>query len=128
MSISRSLAAAVCLASALVLPPAALAGNLHVVLSADEIKIIRAFYSDPAHSRPASRGRKGDLPPGIAKNLARGKPLPPGIAKQRLPDSLERQLPRPPEGYERIVLDGRVLVVEIATQVVHDILSDLILR
>ena len=28
------------------------------------------------------------LPPGISKNLARGKPLPPGIASRNLPDSL----------------------------------------
>jgi hypothetical protein len=28
------------------------------------------------------------LPPGIAKNLARGKPLPPGIAKRALPKDL----------------------------------------
>jgi hypothetical protein len=28
------------------------------------------------------------LPPGIAKNLARGKPLPPGIAKRALPADL----------------------------------------
>lgn len=28
------------------------------------------------------------LPPGIAKNLARGKPLPPGIAKKALPPDL----------------------------------------
>ena len=28
------------------------------------------------------------LPPGIAKNVARGKPLPPGIAKKVLPPDL----------------------------------------
>ncbi len=28
------------------------------------------------------------LPPGIAKNVARGKPLPPGIAKRALPADL----------------------------------------
>jgi hypothetical protein len=28
------------------------------------------------------------LPPGIAKNLARGKPLPPGIAKRAVPAEL----------------------------------------
>ena len=28
------------------------------------------------------------LPPGIAKNVARGKPLPPGIAKRALPGGL----------------------------------------
>ena len=32
------------------------------------------------------------LPPGIAKNVARGKPLPPGIAKKALPADLVRTL------------------------------------
>jgi hypothetical protein len=33
------------------------------------------------------------LPPGIAKNLARGKPLPPGIAKKTVLTSMLGQLP-----------------------------------
>jgi hypothetical protein len=99
--------------------------DLHILITADEIRIIREYYSKPENA-PAKRG--GGLPPGIAKNLERGKPLPPGIAKQQLPDPLQRRLPPPPRGYERVVLDGRVLLVEIATQVIHDVLSDLILK
>jgi len=34
------------------------------------------------------------LPPGIAKNVARGKPLPPGIAKKALPADLLLLAPR----------------------------------
>ena len=34
------------------------------------------------------------LPPGIAKNVARGKPLPPGIAKRAVPAALLAQGPR----------------------------------
>jgi Ni/Co efflux regulator RcnB len=68
------------------------------------------------------------LPPGIAKNLARGKALPPGIAKQYLPGDLAAELPRPPVGYERIIVDGKILLVEIATRVIHDILTDAVLR
>lgn len=34
------------------------------------------------------------LPPGIAKNVARGKPLPPGIAKRALPAGLLAVAPR----------------------------------
>lgn len=45
------------------------------------------------------------LPPGIAKNLARGKPLPPGIAKKTVPADMLGQLPSYP-GYEwRVVGD-----------------------
>jgi hypothetical protein len=63
------------------------------------------------------------LPPGIAKNLARGKPLPPGIAKRMPPANLVTRLPSYP-GHEVIVVDDDVLLVAIATQVIVDILSD----
>jgi hypothetical protein len=105
------------------------ARGIQVTITPAEIQIIREYYAQEAQKAPArGRGRDAELPPGIARNLARGKPLPPGIAKQHLPQSLEQRLPPPPDGYERIVLDGRVLLVEIATQVIHDVLSDLILR
>jgi hypothetical protein len=29
-----------------------------------------------------------------------------------------------PTGYERIVVAGKILLVEIATQIVHDVLTD----
>lgn len=102
--------------------------GVSVVFSADEIRIIGAWYSDHGSSSHKGNGKhknKG-LPPGIEKNLARGKPLPPGIAKQYLPDGLIKALPAPPKGYERIIVDGKVLLVEIATQVIHDILMDVV--
>ena len=107
------------------------AGDLagHIKFSDLEIAAIRAYYRD--QGMPASNGRKGkqnkSLPPGIARNLQRGKPLPPGIAKQVLPARLTQVLPRAPRGFERVVVDGKVLLVEIATQVIHDILEDAIL-
>jgi hypothetical protein len=35
-----------------------------------------------------------------------------------------RQLPPVHSGYERVIVDGRVLLVEIATQLIHDVLMD----
>jgi hypothetical protein len=62
------------------------------------------------------------LPPGIAKNLTRGKPLPPGIAKRALPGGLLTKLPAYP-GHEVIIVDRDVILVDIATQVIVDILT-----
>lgn len=62
------------------------------------------------------------LPPGIAKNLARGKPLPPGIAKRAVPGGLATRLPAYP-GHEVIIVDRDVILVDIATQVIVDILT-----
>lgn len=100
----------------------------HASFTVVEREIIGQYFEqhrDYYHPRSRGRGRDGGLPPGIARNLARGKPLPPGIARQ-FPDRLARELPPPPDGFERIYIDGRVLLVEIGTQLVHDILSDLL--
>ena len=103
--------------------------GVSVTFSDGDIRIISAWYSDHGSKKSPKQGKGGrnGLPPGIAKNLARGKSLPPGIAKQYLPDGLRRELPAPPTGYERIIVDGKILLVEIATQVIHDVLTDAIL-
>lgn len=113
----------------LTIPRAAEVG-LHVEFTDLEVSAIRAYYRDqesgahPGNSK--GKGRKS-LPPGIARNLQQGKPLPPGIAKQALPSRLVQVLPRAPHGYERVVVGGKILLVEVATQVVHDILEDVLL-
>ncbi len=97
------------------------------VFSAAEIAIIRDYYSERGGGSKTAAPRKGKgLPPGIAKNLRRGKPLPPGIAKRHLPGELHQKLPAPPDGHERIVVPGKILLVEIATQVVRDVLTDVL--
>lgn len=108
--------------------------GVEVGFSKGEISIIQAYYRDrgiDSHGgkgkSKAGKGGKG-LPPGIARNLQRGKPLPPGIAKQSLPSGLVTRLPPPPKGFERIEIAGKVLLVEVATQVIHDVLEDVILR
>lgn len=58
-------------------------------------------------------GPAQSLPPGIRKNLARGKPLPPGIAK-RFDNRLLGQLPRY-EGYEWQQVGTDVVLVTLAT-------------
>lgn len=99
--------------------------GVEVVFTGDEIKIIRAYYAAHGHSGNGKWKRKNKgLPPGIAKNLQRGKPLPPGIAKRSLPYDLRLELPDPPKGYERIIVAGKILLVELGTQIVRDILTD----
>ena len=103
--------------------------EVSIVFSDDEIRIIGVWYRDHgsvADKKP-DKSKRNRLPPGIAKNLARGKSLPPGIAKQYLPDRLRQTLPAPSVGYERIVVDSKILLVEIATGVIHDILVDVVL-
>ena len=85
--------------------------SVGVVFTSEEVRIIASWYDE--------RGQRVD---------AGGKALPPGIAKQRLPDGLVSILPPPPRGFERVIVDGKVLLVEVATQVIHDVLTDLIVK
>lgn len=104
--------------------------SISVVFTKGEVSIIADWYL--GHGGPAAHGngrkKSKGLPPGIAKNLARGKPLPPGIAKQYLPQGLLDLLPRPPHGFERIIVDGILMLVEIKTHMIHDILEDIVLH
>jgi hypothetical protein len=92
---------------------------LDIAITATEIAIINDYI---AKNGSAAFGQPQGLPPGIAKNLARGKPLPPGIAKRYPPQALLSQLPRP--GYEWLVVDHDILLVVAATSVIVDVLQD----
>ena len=123
----RSQALALVAASLAVTVPAA--ADLAVVFSKDEIAIIHDYYAqhhDDAGKGQQKKQKSKPLPPGIAKNLTRGKSLPPGIAKQQLPNDLIQRLPPVRAGYERVIVDGRLLLVAVATQVIVDVLSDAI--
>lgn len=63
------------------------------------------------------------LPPGIRKNLARGKPIPPGIAKKAVPSAVLAELPAY-EGYEWRIYGSDLVLVTIATAVIADVLLD----
>ncbi len=63
------------------------------------------------------------LPPGIAKNLARGKPLPPGIAKVFLPADVVSTLPVYPD-HDYMVVGRDVVLVDKTTGIVSDILTN----
>lgn len=79
-----------------------------------EREAIAAYYR--AHHYEAPR-----LPPGIARNLERGKALPPGIAKRQLPSDLQEQLPVR-EGFEITIFGDRIVLLE-ASGLVVDILE-----
>ena len=94
---------------------------LDVAITAAEAAIIYEFIGE--YGVAPFGGVPQGLPPGIAKNLARGKPLPPGIAKRYLPGTLLGRLPTRP-GYEWLVVDSDILLVVAATAVIVDVLAD----
>ncbi len=80
---------------------------------------IQAYYS--SNPNPGIEA----LPPGIRKNLARGKALPPGIAKRFPPPGLRASLSVPTQ-YEVIEVGWDVFLVKVATGIIHDVLMGVI--
>lgn len=107
-------------------PTATVSAGVSITLSAGQAAAVRSYLASaaPPAQNGRGRGRNGGLPPGIAKNLERGKPLPPGLAKTYLPAQLVSTLPRLPTGLEYVVVAGKLLLVEAATQAVRDVLLD----
>lgn len=99
--------------------PFAKSATLSVTLTPDVRVEIENFYG-----AIDARGVEA-LPPGIRKRLARGKPLPPGIAKQVVPARLRSRV-RIPDGYQLVEVGLDVLLVEVATNIVHDVLMDVV--
>lgn len=62
------------------------------------------------------------LPPGIAKKVARGKPLPPGIARKSLPPSMINALPYYP-GYEWRAVGNNLVLIALSTAIVTAVIN-----
>ena len=92
--------------------------NVSVTLSTAGISISTAR----GYAVQAGATGYGSLPPGIRKNLARGKPLPPGIAKKMVPGPMLARLPVHP-GYEWRVAGNDLILSAIATGIVADVLA-----
>lgn len=67
--------------------------------------------------------KRSELPKGLAMKLERGGTLPPGHAKRYLSSDLERQLSKPPEGFERIESEGKVILRNIASGIISDVIN-----
>ncbi len=92
------------------------------IIGSRDIDTIRRF--DRTNPGRVGGGKSKALPPGIAKNLARGKPMPPGIAKTRFPGGLNSLLPSYP-GLEWSLLGNDVALVNATTNVIVDLFRDI---
>jgi len=95
------------------------APSVSVTFGMGERDLIASYYRESAI-------RADSLPPGIAKNLARGKRLPPGIAKKQIPHALLVRLPPIDDRYARVVVGRDVLMIEVGTGLIVDILRNVL--
>ncbi|SCK11995.1 anti-virulence regulator CigR family protein [Vogesella sp. LIG4] len=80
-----------------------------------------------AYESHLNYGEYRSLPPGIRKNMERGKPLPPGIAKRYVPHDMLVRLPVHP-GYEWRVVGTDLVLVTVGTLIVQEVLMDIFMN
>jgi Ni/Co efflux regulator RcnB len=120
---------------------------VHIVFTEAEKKVIREYFEDAGDGgytgetqgsgksgakkgkkrnkgMPAGLTKRKSLPPGLQRQLERNGTLPPGLQKKALPSDLRSRLPVERRGYERVIVDTDVLLVETATGIIRDIIQD----
>lgn len=82
--------------------------------------IIRSCYREDYSNLPPGLAKKDHLPPGLERQLQRNGTLPPGLQKrvQPLPGECVSQLPRLPGGWMRVVLSGRVMLLDPGNRII----------
>ncbi len=77
------------------------------------------FVNDRA-GLPPGLAKKDRLPPGLERQLQRNGTLPPGLQKRarRLPGSCAARLPRLPNDWVRVVVSGRVILLNSRERIV----------
>ena len=93
-----------------------------LIFSERDQDLIRSYYR-PHGGRglpPGLAKRNGNLPPGLEKQLRANGTLPPGLQKRAEPFPLEldRQLPRLPRGYSRVMMEGRAMTLDINSHII----------
>jgi hypothetical protein len=100
---------------------------------AEERRIIEQYYRRGNKGKrkglpPGLAKRGGNLPPGLQKQLEKNGRLPPGLEKrlEPLPVDLDRQLPRLPDYWERVIVERDVILIDRRTNRILDIIEDVI--
>jgi len=88
--------------------------------STRERQIISDCYVNDRAGLPPGLAKKDRLPPGLERQLERNGTLPPGLQKrvQPLPDQCTTRLPRLPRDWARVVLSGRIILLDSRQRIV----------
>mgnify|MGYP003945718555 CR=1 FL=1 len=88
--------------------------------SDSERHIMGSCFVDDRAGLPPGLAKKDRLPPGLERQLQRNGTLPPGLHKrvQPLPSSCESRLPRLPREWSRVVLSGRIILLDPRMRIV----------
>lgn len=83
--------------------------------------------SAPAYGLPPGLAKRGELPPGLQKQLRRNGTLPPGLQKKisPFPQDLNARLGPLPAGCncDRVFLDGKAMIIGRTANTILDVVS-----
>ncbi len=99
-------------------------GTVELRFRSQDVPVILDYYR-PGGGLPPGLAKRGDLPPGLEKQLRRKGTLPPGLQKKLVPfpADLEARLPPLPVGYHRTRLGAWALLIQDATNVIFDVID-----
>ena len=90
-------------------------------------EVMHRWSAEHAHGEglPPGLSKRDQLPPGLERQLVVRGELPPGLRKRirPCPQDLERRLPPPPPGYQRVAIGGHIVLLNRRTYVVQDIFN-----
>ena len=88
--------------------------------SSHERQIISDCFVDNRSGLPPGLAKRDRLPPGLERQLQRNGTLPPGLQKkvQPLPGVCAARLPRLPRDWARVVLSGRIILLDPSQRIV----------
>ena len=83
-------------------------------------QILRDCLVDDGSGLPPGLAKKDRLPPGLERQLERNGTLPPGLEKRvrPLPGVCTARLPRLPRDWARVVLSGRIILLDPTNRIV----------
>ena len=86
-------------------------------------EVLRNWYSGRRGNLPPGLAKRDELPPGLARQLVVRGTLPPGLRKkiQPCPVDLVRRLPPPPPDYEHVFIGGRMVLLNRRTYMILDL-------
>jgi hypothetical protein len=83
-------------------------------------RIITECFMDDRSGLPPGLARREHLPPGLERHVQRNGTLPPGLQRRvlPLPGVCEARLPRLPRYWSRVMLGGRIMLLDPAQRIV----------
>jgi hypothetical protein len=99
--------------------------SVRVVFTDHDRRLIQDYYEPRYRSLPPGQAKRDRLPPGHAWRARHNQPINDDVRWRYLPTDLEQRLTRLPPEYVRVVVGTDVVIMNVRTRVVFDILEDI---